>query len=69
MSLPLLELRFAYIIVTFVVVDFDDMSCEMIYGQAPPAFEDDPATKQPCLADICKCYKPQILHKYIVSSV
>ncbi|KAF8082874.1 hypothetical protein N665_0804s0021 [Sinapis alba] len=38
--------------------NFDDMSCEMIYGQAPPAFEDDPATKQPCLADICSMSNP-----------
>ncbi|KAF2575566.1 hypothetical protein F2Q70_00001513 [Brassica cretica] len=38
--------------------NFDDMSCEMIYGQAPPAFEDDPATKQPCLAYICSMSNP-----------
>ncbi|KFK38026.1 hypothetical protein AALP_AA3G060400 [Arabis alpina] len=38
--------------------NFDDMSCEMIYGQAPPAFEDDIATKQPCLADICSMSNP-----------
>ncbi|XP_027081745.2 beta-carotene isomerase D27, chloroplastic isoform X1 [Coffea eugenioides] len=34
--------------------NFEDMSCEMVYGQAPPPFEDDPASKQPCFADICK---------------
>ncbi|CAL1373705.1 unnamed protein product [Linum trigynum] len=33
--------------------NFEDMSCEMIYGQAPPAFEDDPVAKQPCFANIC----------------
>ncbi|KAH0909438.1 beta-carotene isomerase D27, chloroplastic [Brassica rapa] len=38
--------------------NFDDMSCEMIYGQVPPSFEDDPATKQPCLADICSIANP-----------
>lgn len=34
--------------------DFEDMSCEMVYGQAPPPFEEDPVSKQPCLADICE---------------
>ncbi|KAG6776382.1 hypothetical protein POTOM_019888 [Populus tomentosa] len=29
-------------------VDFDDMSCEMIFGQEPPAITEDPAFKQPC---------------------
>ncbi|CAE5962147.1 unnamed protein product [Arabidopsis lyrata] len=38
--------------------NFEDMSCEMIYGQAPPAFEEDVATKQPCLADICSMSTP-----------
>lgn len=28
--------------------DFDDMSCEIIFGQDPPAQEDDPAFKRPC---------------------
>ncbi|KAK7245420.1 hypothetical protein RIF29_40266 [Crotalaria pallida] len=28
--------------------NFDDMSCEMIFGQDPPALTDDPALKQPC---------------------
>ncbi|KAG6785861.1 hypothetical protein POTOM_007448 [Populus tomentosa] len=28
--------------------DFDDMSCEMIYGQEAPAITEDPAFKQPC---------------------
>lgn len=34
--------------------DFEDMSCEMIYGQVPPPFEEDPVSKQPCYANICK---------------
>ncbi|CAN8240644.1 unnamed protein product [Cochlearia groenlandica] len=38
--------------------NYEDMSCEMIYGQVPPAFEDDIATKQPCLADICSMSNP-----------
>lgn len=32
----------------FLTADFDDMSCEMIFGQDPPASNDDPALKQPC---------------------
>ncbi|XVE77838.1 hypothetical protein DITRI_Ditri13aG0095200 [Diplodiscus trichospermus] len=31
-----------------MVPNFDDMSCEMIFGQDPPASNDDPALKQPC---------------------
>ncbi|XP_062181928.1 beta-carotene isomerase D27, chloroplastic-like [Phragmites australis] len=31
--------------------NFEDMSCEMIFGQQPP--EDDPALKQPCFATKC----------------
>ena len=37
--------------ITFVS-DFEDMSCEMIFGQQPP--EDDPALKQPCFRTKCK---------------
>lgn len=28
--------------------DFDDMSCEMIFGQDPPMPTEDPAFNQPC---------------------
>lgn len=28
--------------------DFEDMSCEMIFGVEPPPPDVDPATKQPC---------------------
>lgn len=34
--------------------DFEDMSCDMVYGQVPPPFEEDPVSKQPCFTDICK---------------
>lgn len=34
--------------------DFEDMSCEMVYGQVPPPFEEDPVAKQPCFSEICK---------------
>eukprot|EP00850_Spirogloea_muscicola_P002781 SM000011S18959 [mRNA] locus=s11:39745:41290:- [translate_table: standard] len=33
--------------------NFEDMSCEMIFGQQPPKLEDDPALKQPCYTAIC----------------
>ncbi|KVI12411.1 protein of unknown function DUF4033, partial [Cynara cardunculus var. scolymus] len=33
---------------TVIITDFDDMSCEMIFGQEPPSPQDDPAFKQPC---------------------
>ena len=38
------------------VADFEDMSCEMVYGQVPTPFEEDPVSKQPCFADICKLF-------------
>lgn len=34
--------------------DFEDMSCEMIYGQVPPTFEEDAVSKQACFKDLCK---------------
>ncbi|XP_010274248.1 PREDICTED: beta-carotene isomerase D27, chloroplastic-like [Nelumbo nucifera] len=39
---------------TNMVPNFDDMSCDMIIGQDPPAPADDPALKQPCYRIICK---------------
>ncbi|KGN61698.1 beta-carotene isomerase D27, chloroplastic [Cucumis sativus] len=36
-----------------MVPNFDDMSCEMIFGKEPPASIDDPALKQPCYK-LCK---------------
>ncbi len=33
--------------------NFEDLSCEMIFGQAPPAVEEDAAFKQPCFAKHC----------------
>ncbi|KAL2323501.1 hypothetical protein Fmac_027880 [Flemingia macrophylla] len=35
------------------LTDFDDMSCEMIFGQDPPESTDDPALRQPCFK-LCK---------------
>ncbi|CAB4291619.1 unnamed protein product [Prunus armeniaca] len=37
----------------FSLANFDDMSCEMIFGQDPPELSDDPALKQPCFK-LCK---------------
>lgn len=39
---------------SYVCTDFEDMSCDMVYGQPPPPFEEDPVAKQPCFADVCK---------------
>ena len=35
-------------------VDFEDMSCEMIYGQKPLPLEEDTSLQQPCYASMCK---------------
>nr|UXN85562.1 D27 isomerase [Crocus sativus] len=37
----------------YMVPNFEDMSCEMIFGQQPPEPEDDPALKQPCYKNLC----------------
>ncbi|KAH1214925.1 Beta-carotene isomerase D27, chloroplastic [Glycine max] len=39
-----------------------NMSCDMVYGQSPPTFEEDPVSKQPCYADICK-YEPLVFNE------
>ncbi|GAU49329.1 hypothetical protein TSUD_136440 [Trifolium subterraneum] len=41
-----------------MIPNFEDMSCDMVYGQTPPSFEDDPVSKQPCYADICSVANP-----------
>ncbi|XP_065632514.1 beta-carotene isomerase D27, chloroplastic [Quercus suber] len=41
-----------------MIPNFEDMSCEMVYGQVPPPFEEDPVSKQPCYADICSISNP-----------
>ncbi|KAJ1266939.1 hypothetical protein BS78_07G018400 [Paspalum vaginatum] len=38
--------------------NFEDMSCEMIYGQVPPPLEEDPASKQPCYPNLCSISTP-----------
>ncbi|KAK6935610.1 hypothetical protein RJ641_035765 [Dillenia turbinata] len=32
----------------------EDMSCEMVYGQVPPAFDNDLVIKWPCFSEICE---------------
>ncbi|KAL4572011.1 hypothetical protein LXL04_018779 [Taraxacum kok-saghyz] len=39
-----------------MVPNFEDMSCEMIFGQDPPPLQDDPAFKQPCY-ELCTYFK------------
>ncbi|CAM8976655.1 hypothetical protein QQ045_030767 [Rhodiola kirilowii] len=36
-----------------MVPNFDDMSCQMVFGQEPPSPDQDPALKQPCYK-LCK---------------
>ncbi|KAJ6352352.1 hypothetical protein OIU76_001550 [Salix suchowensis] len=43
-----------------MVPNFDDMSCEMIFGQEPPAITEDPAFKQPCYK-LCKANRKHIM--------
>ncbi|AQK43782.1 Digalactosyldiacylglycerol synthase 1 chloroplastic [Zea mays] len=38
--------------------NFEDMSCEMIYGQVPPLLEEDPASKQACYPSHCSMSTP-----------
>lgn len=33
--------------------NFEDLSCEMKFGVAPPPFEEDPAFNEPCFAHVC----------------
>ncbi|KAJ0104632.1 hypothetical protein Patl1_17406 [Pistacia atlantica] len=48
-----------------MIPNFEDMSCEMVYGQAPPPFEEDPVFTQPCFAEICSVANPSspVCHK------
>ncbi|XP_019447475.1 PREDICTED: beta-carotene isomerase D27, chloroplastic [Lupinus angustifolius] len=41
-----------------MIPNFEDMSCDMVYGQVPPPFEEDPVSKQPCYAAICTVANP-----------
>ncbi|KAF8111558.1 hypothetical protein N665_0074s0086 [Sinapis alba] len=37
----------------YMMPDFDDLSCKMMFGQEPPEIKDDPVMKQPCF-QFCK---------------
>ncbi|KAF7828094.1 beta-carotene isomerase D27, chloroplastic [Senna tora] len=41
-----------------MIPNFDDMSCEMVYGQVPPPIEEDPVSKQACYTEICSVANP-----------
>ncbi|KAK6937587.1 Beta-carotene isomerase D27-like, C-terminal, partial [Dillenia turbinata] len=44
----------------YMIPNFDDMSCEMIFGENPPEASEDPAFKQPCYK-LCKIFfKPPL---------
>jgi len=53
--------------------NFDDFSCEMVFGQVPPAFEDEEASRQSCLKHICPtasvtsqpCHKLEVDEKVV----
>jgi len=38
--------------------NFEDLSCEMIFGQAPPPIEEDKIYTQPCFANQCAIGEP-----------
>lgn len=76
---PKLKTDFMHVLVIIISMfyslcsstDFEDMSCEMVYGQVPPPFEEDPVSKQPCFSDICKpekYYNAKIEHFYVFVS-
>jgi len=33
--------------------NFEDFSCEMVFGQNPPPFHEEDASRQPCLKEVC----------------
>ncbi|CAN8295820.1 unnamed protein product [Cochlearia groenlandica] len=40
----------------YMMPDFDDLSCKMMFGEDPPEIKDDPVMKQPCF-HLCKSNK------------
>ncbi|MQL68864.1 hypothetical protein Taro_001155 [Colocasia esculenta] len=47
-----------------MIPNFEDMSCDMVYGQVPPPFEEDPVSTQPCYANLCKFKRFHYFLKY-----
>ncbi|CAA6663159.1 unnamed protein product [Spirodela intermedia] len=41
-----------------MIPNFEDMSCDMVYGQTPPPLEEDPAANQPCYSSLCSVANP-----------
>ncbi|KAG6554826.1 hypothetical protein Mapa_003409 [Marchantia paleacea] len=39
--------------------NFEDMSCEMVFGKMPAPLEEDPAFQQPCFESICTMAQPK----------
>jgi hypothetical protein len=39
--------------------NFEDLSCEMVFGQIPKPIEEEPAYNQPCLSQQCPTAQPQ----------
>jgi Beta-carotene isomerase D27-like, C-terminal len=39
--------------------NFEDLSCDMVFGQVPPAIEDEPIYYQPCLMTQCPTAQPR----------
>lgn len=37
-----------------MVPNFEDLSCDMLFGQSPPPLEEDDAYMQPCFPHVCK---------------
>lgn len=41
--------------------NYENMSCEMVFGQQPPPLGEDPALQQqPCYTEICPMAKPEL---------
>lgn len=36
-----------------MVPNFEDLSCEMKFGELPPRFEDDDVFNEPCFTNVC----------------
>ncbi len=41
--------------------NFEDLSCEMVFGQPPPPLETEPSYSQPCFASDCETASPEAI--------
>lgn len=46
--------------------DFEDMSCEMIFGEDAPASIDDPALNQPCYK-LCNNFQTHLVDQNLLA--